>query len=132
MINAKLENVKYLKYFGSMITTDARCTSEIKSRIGTAKAAFNKKKILFNNTLDLKLRKKLVKCYIWSTALYGVETWTLREVDQEHLESFEMCAGKEWTSAGQNTRKMKKYYKNRRKDRRNGKTRKKTLKKREN
>ena len=36
------------------------------------------------------MRKKLVKCYVWSTALYGVETWTLRAVDQKHLESFEM------------------------------------------
>jgi len=31
-----------------------------------------------------------VKCYIWSMALYGAETWTLREVDQKHLESFEI------------------------------------------
>ena len=31
-----------------------------------AKAAFNKKKILFTSKLDLNLRKKLVKCYIWS------------------------------------------------------------------
>jgi len=31
-----------------------------------------------------------VKCYIWSIALYGAETWTLRAVDQNHLESFEM------------------------------------------
>jgi len=36
------------------------------------------------------LRKKLVKCYICSIALYGAETWTLRAVDQKHLESFEM------------------------------------------
>ena len=36
------------------------------------------------------MRKKLVKCYIWSTALYDAETWTLRTVDQKHLESFEM------------------------------------------
>jgi hypothetical protein len=36
------------------------------------------------------MRKKLVKCYIWSIALYGAETWTLRAVDQKHLESFEM------------------------------------------
>jgi hypothetical protein len=36
------------------------------------------------------LRKKLVKCYVWSIALYGAETWTLRAVDQKHLESFEM------------------------------------------
>ena len=31
-----------------------------------------------------------MKCYIWSIASYGAETWTLREVDQKHLESFEM------------------------------------------
>jgi len=36
------------------------------------------------------LRKKLVKCSIWSIALYGAETWTLRAVDLKHLESFEM------------------------------------------
>jgi len=55
-----------------------------------AKAAFNKKRALFTSTLDLELRKKLVKCYIWSIVLYGAETWTLQAVDQKHLESFEM------------------------------------------
>jgi hypothetical protein len=55
-----------------------------------AQAAFNKKRTLFTSTLDLELRKKLVKCYVWSMALYGAETWTLRAVDQKHLESFEM------------------------------------------
>ena len=55
-----------------------------------AKAAINKKRALFTSTLDLELRKKLVKCYIWSIALYGAETWTLRAVDQKHLESSEM------------------------------------------
>ena len=55
-----------------------------------AKANLNKKRALFTSTLDFKLRKKLVKCYIWSIALYGAETWTIRTVDQKHLESFEM------------------------------------------
>jgi hypothetical protein len=40
--------------------------------------------------LDLNLRKILVKFYIWGTALYGAETWTLRKVDQKYLESFGM------------------------------------------
>ena len=31
-----------------------------------------------------------MKCYVWSIALYGAETWTLQAVDQKHLESFEM------------------------------------------
>jgi len=40
--------------------------------------------------LDLKLWKKIIKCYILTIALYGAETWTLRIVDHKHLESFEM------------------------------------------
>jgi len=65
------------------------CTCEIKSRIVKAKAAFNKKRNLFTSKLSLNLRKKL-RCYIWSIALFGAETWTLRATDQKHLESFEM------------------------------------------
>jgi hypothetical protein len=55
-----------------------------------AKAAFNSKKTLFTSKLDLDLRMKLVKCYIWSITLYGAETWTLRKLDQKYLESSEM------------------------------------------
>jgi hypothetical protein len=55
-----------------------------------AKAAFNKK-TLFTSRLDLELRKKFVKCYIWSIDLYGAKTWTLQKLDQKYLESFEMC-----------------------------------------
>ena len=61
------------KYLGSILTNDRRYTCEIKCRIAMAKAAFDKKKTLFISTLDLELRKKLVKCYIWRIALYGAE-----------------------------------------------------------
>jgi hypothetical protein len=59
-----------------MITNDARCTRETKFRIVVAEAAFNRKKTLLSSKLDLNSRKKLVKCYIWSIALYGAETLT--------------------------------------------------------
>ena len=36
------------------------------------------------------LRKKLVKCYIWSISCYGSDTSTLRKVDHKCLESFEI------------------------------------------
>ena len=31
-----------------------------------------------------------MRCYVWSIALYGAETWTLRATGQKHLESFEV------------------------------------------
>ena len=37
-----------------------------------------------------RMRKKLVKFYVWSIALFGAGTWTLRAVDYKHLESFEI------------------------------------------
>ena len=83
------ENVKSFKYLGSMLTEDGMFTCEIKSRIAMAKAAFSKKN-LFTSKLDLNLRKRLVRCYVWSIALYGAETWTLRKTDQKQLESLEM------------------------------------------
>ena len=62
------ENVEYFNYLGSMITNDATCTCEIKSRTAMAKAAFKKGNTLFTSKLDLNLRKKLLKCYIWNIA----------------------------------------------------------------
>ena len=35
-------------------------------------------------------RKKLVKYYVWSIALYFSEAWTLSKLERKYLESFEM------------------------------------------
>jgi len=79
MIDQKrLENVECSKYLCSILTNDGRCTCEIKSGIAMVKAAFNNMETLFTSKIDLNLRKKLVKCYIWSMAAYGAEIWTLR------------------------------------------------------
>jgi hypothetical protein len=91
MIDQKrLENVESFKYLGSILTNDRRCTCEVMCRIAMAEAAFNKKRALFTGTLDLELRKKLVKCYIWSIALCGAGTGMLGTIDQKHLGRFEM------------------------------------------
>jgi len=44
-----------------------------------ATETFRKTKALFTSKEDLNLRKKPVKCYIWSISFYGAETWTLRK-----------------------------------------------------
>jgi hypothetical protein len=59
MIKKQLENVEYCSYFGSMVTEDARCTREIKSRIAMAKAAFNKGGISPEKQTELKFKNKM-------------------------------------------------------------------------
>jgi hypothetical protein len=64
----QLENVDSFKYLGSILTNYVTCTCEIKCRIAKAKATLNKKRAPFTSTLDLELRKKLVKLkhsFIW-------------------------------------------------------------------
>jgi hypothetical protein len=56
---------------------------------------------LFTGKLDLNLRKKLIKCYIWSTALYGADTWALQKVDRYTCKILKCGAGEDgeinWT-----------------------------------
>jgi hypothetical protein len=51
-VQKQLENVEYFNYLGRKITSNARCVSEIRSRIAKAIAAFYKKKILFSSNLE--------------------------------------------------------------------------------
>jgi hypothetical protein len=88
-----------MEYFNRLdrIINYERCTCEIISRISTSKAAFHKKKTLFPRKMDLNLRKKPVKCYIWSIAFYGAESWTFRKVHYKYLGRFEMwCWRRIW------------------------------------
>ena len=40
------------------------------------------------------VRKKLVKCYIWSIPLYSAENWIFKKIEQTKLGSFEMWCWK--------------------------------------
>jgi len=67
-----------------MVTNDARCTYEIKSRISRAKAAFSKKRVIFARKLVVNLRNELVMCNIWNIYWYGAETGIFMKVDKKH------------------------------------------------
>ena len=76
--NRELKEVDHFKYEyrGSALTRDGYCTREIKMRIDIAKEAFYRKTSLLTCKLNIEFRKKLVRCYVWSIAIYGSETWT--------------------------------------------------------
>jgi len=54
------------------------------------KQAFGNKKRLPTDKIDLDLKKKIVKCTIWSLVLYGAESWTMTQANKERLEAFDM------------------------------------------
>jgi len=68
------------------MVSDAIYTHKIKFRMAMATVAFNKKKSFCHQTGHKFLRKKLIKCYIWSIVFYGAETCTR----QKYVESSEM------------------------------------------
>ena len=55
-----------------------------------AKDAFNKRRELLTQRMDRKLKKKIIKAVVWSGALYGSETWTMRKNEIHSLQAFEM------------------------------------------
>ena len=86
-----LEQVNSFIYLGSMFTSDGRCVQDVRRRIGIAKSAFTSlEKVLKSRDIKLQLRIRVLKCYVWSTLLYGSETWTLTSDLMKQLEATEM------------------------------------------
>ena len=87
----QVERVKSFKYLGGIINDQLNPDNEIKSRIESGRFTFNKIRSLFcDDNLNLKLRQRMVKCYVWPIFLYGVEAWTLKVTTLNRLEAFEM------------------------------------------
>src|SRR6476659_2256420 len=85
-----VEQVSKFRYLGSLISEDGRCLDNVKTRIGMAKNAFNKRKELLTRSIRVDLRKRLVKTLVWLVVLYGCETWTMRKEEINRLNAFEM------------------------------------------
>ena len=87
----EIEQVQQFKYLGQTISDNGRCDSEIIKRIEIARGAFNSLKgVLLSSNISLTTKKRIIKCYVWSTLLYGCETWTLTQTHINKLQAFEM------------------------------------------
>jgi len=52
----------------------------------------NKKLYLFTSKskMNMELKKRIIRCSLWSVGLYAAETWTLMKMDTDRIEAFEM------------------------------------------
>ena len=88
---SKLQQVSTMVYLGHLISSNGKCEKEIKRRIEIARGAFESmRNVLTSRNIKIHTRRKLTQGYIWSTLLYGAETWTLSKATIKKIASFEM------------------------------------------
>ena len=86
-----LEQVNTFKYLGQIITPDGKNENEIKAKMAIAKNRFQQMyKVLTSRKISMKLRHRLLVCYVFSVILYGCETWTLTKPLMDKIEACEM------------------------------------------
>ena len=63
-----IDQVQKMVYLGSITTQDGKSEVEIKRRIEIARNSFsNMKSILSSRNISINTRRRLTKCYVWST-----------------------------------------------------------------
>ena len=84
-----VEQVEKMVYLGHIVTGTGKCDTEIKRRIAIARSVFTSLyKVLTSREVTIDTRIRLLKCYIWSTLLYGYETWTLSTTLENRIEAY--------------------------------------------
>ena len=93
-----LERVSKYNYLGCELNEQWDRSFEIRRRIEIARSAFNRMKaILCSGKLGIEIRTRVLRCYVFSVLLYGVEAWTITDATEKRLASFEMwCYRRMW------------------------------------
>lgn len=86
-----IDEVKEFNFLGAYITSDGGCGKEINRRICMAKsAAISLSKIWRSRDIARQTKKRLMESLVFSIALYGSESWTLKKNHLKKLNGFEM------------------------------------------
>ncbi|CAG9827105.1 unnamed protein product [Diabrotica balteata] len=78
-------------YLGTIINEEWTNNQEIRARIAKAKSNFNRIRGFFkSHNLSLDTKVRMLRCFVFSVLVYGVESWTLNEDMCKKLKAFEM------------------------------------------
>ena len=81
----------FLFFFVSKITADDGCNHEIKRRsLLGRKAMTNLDSILKSRDITLPTKSRLVKPIVFPVVMYGYESWTIKEVEHQRIDAFEL------------------------------------------
>ena len=76
---------------GSKITADGDCSHEIKRRLlHGRKVMTNLDSILKSIEIILPTKVHLVKATVFPVVMYGCESWTVKKVERQRIDAFEL------------------------------------------
>ena len=75
---------------GSKITADGDCSHEIKRRLLVGGKLTNLVSILTNRDITLSTNVRLVKAMVFPVVMYGWESWTVKKVECQRIDAFEL------------------------------------------
>ena len=86
-----VETVSDLFWGGSKITADGDFSHEIKRRLLLGrKVMTNLDSILKSRDITLPTKVRLVKAMVFPVVMYGCESWTVKKVECQRIDAFEL------------------------------------------
>ena len=86
-----METVRHFIFLGSKITVDGDCSHEIKRRLLLGgKVMTNLDSILKSRDITLPIKVHLVKAMVFPVVMYGCESWTIKKVERQRIDAFEL------------------------------------------
>ena len=90
-VGETLETVADFTFLGSKTTADGDCSHEIKRCLLLgSKAMTNLDSILKSRDITLPTKIYLVKAMVFPLVMYGHESWTIKKVEHQRIDVFEL------------------------------------------
>ena len=87
----KVETVTYFISLGSKITADGDCSHKTKKRLLVGrKVMTNLDSVLKSRDITLPTRVHIIKTMIFQVVMYGCESWTIKNVEHQRTDAFEL------------------------------------------
>ena len=86
-----METVADFIFLGSVITADGDCSHEIRRRLLLGrKAMTNLDSTLKSRDITLPTNVHVIKAMVFPVVMYGRESWTLKQAEQQRIDAFEL------------------------------------------
>ena len=86
-----VETVSDFIFLGSKITADGDCSHEIKRHLLLGrKIMTNLDSIFKSRDITLPIKVRLVKAMVFPVVMYGCESWTVKKVEHQRTDAFEL------------------------------------------